>query len=377
MNIIFLCDILIVILIKDVFMEQLRNYLNICEKRCAEYMASYPLNNVTPTELRQGATEYFSRGGKRLRPAFLSLCAGAMGGKEKETAVIPAMVSVELFHTFTLVHDDIIDNDDTRRGGKSVHVLVRDMFDKSSGASDYGRDIAILAGDVIHAMSVKMLLECAKSHHFSPETVIAVAEMLEGECINELISGEALDTKLGVIKSEGFDTGDIETTLEVMRQKTGVLFSYSARAGAMLGLDTSSLEDKRVQALGAFANLSGIAFQIRDDILGITSDEKTLGKPIGSDIREGKKTIILQEAYKNANLREKAIIERTVGNPDASLSDVEEVKSIFKMRGGLEKAESIASEYIEKAKKALEVIDNSEYKELLCLAGEFMTARKM
>ena len=340
-------------------------------------MASYPLNNVTPTELRQGATEYFSRGGKRLRPAFLSLCAGAMGGKEKETAVIPAMVSVELFHTFTLVHDDIIDNDDTRRGGKSVHVLVRDMFDKSSGASDYGRDIAILAGDVIHAMSVKMLLECAKSHHFSPETVIAVAEMLEGECINELISGEALDTKLGVIKSEGFDTGDIETTLEVMRQKTGVLFSYSARAGAMLGLDTSSLEDKRVQALGAFANLSGIAFQIRDDILGITSDEKTLGKPIGSDIREGKKTIILQEAYKNANLREKAIIERTVGNPDASLSDVEEVKSIFKMRGGLEKAESIASEYIEKAKKALEVIDNSEYKELLCLAGEFMTARKM
>ncbi len=358
-------------------MERLKNYLNICEKRCAEYMSTYPLNNVTPAELRQGATEYFLRGGKRLRPAFLSLCAGAMGGKEKEMATTPAMVSVELFHTFTLVHDDIIDNDDTRRGGKSVHVLVRDMFDKSSGASDYGRDIAILAGDVIHAMSVKMLLECAKSSEFSPETVLAVAEILEGECINELISGEALDTKLGVIKSEGFHPGDAHTTLEVMRQKTGVLFSYSAKAGAMLGLDTPDATDKRVKAVGDFANLSGIAFQIRDDILGITSDEKTLGKPIGSDIREGKKTIILQEAYKNANSSEKAIIERTVGNPNASLSDVEEVKNIFKIRGGLEKADLIASEYIERAEKALEVIDNSEYKELLRLAGKFMTARKM
>lgn len=368
---------LVITFVKDVFMERLKNYLNICEKRCAEYMSSYPLDKITPYELCRGATEYFSRGGKRLRPAFLSLCAGAMGGKEKEMAVTPAMVSVELFHTFTLVHDDIIDNDDTRRGGKSVHVLVRDMFENNSGASDYGRDIAILSGDVIHAMSVKMLLECAKSREFSAETVLAVAEMLEGECINELISGEALDTKLGVIKSEGFDTGNIETTLEVMRQKTGVLFSYSARAGAMLGLDTPDLEDKRVKALGDFANLSGIAFQIRDDILGITSDEKTLGKPIGSDIREGKKTIILQESYKNASSREKEVMERTVGNPKATLSDIEEVKSIFRLRGGLEKAECVANDYIEKAKSALEIIEHSEYKELLDLAGKFMTARKM
>lgn len=358
-------------------MEKLKNYLSVCEKRCAEYMSSYSLHDVKPPELKTAATEYFNRGGKRLRPAFLSLCAGALGGKERELSVTPAMVSVELFHTFTLVHDDIIDNDETRRGGKSAHVLVRDMFEKNTGASEYGRDIAILAGDTLHALSVKMLLECASSPLFSAETVLAVAKILEGECINELLSGEAVDTRLGVIKNSTFGIEDTETTLEVMRQKTGVLFSYSARAGAMLGLDISDKNNEKVRALGEFAELSGIAFQLKDDILGIVSDEKTLGKPIGSDIREGKKTVILREAYKNADESEKAFLESVVGNSNASTTDIEKVKRIFRERGGLEKAEKLADSYIEKSKHALEKIDDSEYKDLLLLVSDFMTARKM
>ena len=358
-------------------MEQLKRYLSECEKRCAKYMNEYPKENIKPRELLIGATEYFSRGGKRLRPAFISLCAGATGGKEAENAVTPAMVSVELFHTFTLVHDDIIDNDDTRRGGKSVHVLIKDLFGGGADAEEYGRDVAILAGDTLHALSLKMLLECSKSKIFSPETVIAVAELLDGWCINELLSGETLDTRLGVIKNECFDVGDFDTTLEVMRQKTGVLFSYSAKAGAMLGLNTTNSEEKQVKALGEFANLSGIAFQLKDDILGIISDKKTLGKPIGSDIREGKKTIILQESYKNANAQERKIIESTVGNADASEESIEEVKKIFELRGGLAKAEEIANKYIDESRKALSDVCDSYYKDLLGLASQFMTARKM
>lgn len=357
-------------------MEKLKQYLGSCEKRCAEYMNSYPLENITPTELKVAATAYFNRGGKRLRPAFLALCAGAMGGKEAEMAVTPAMVSVELFHTFTLVHDDIIDNDDTRRGGKSAHILVKDMFEKNEGAKEYGRDVAILAGNTLHALSVKMLLECAHSPLFSAETVLAVAEILEGECINELLSGEAVDTRMGVIKSHSFDTSDTKTTLEVMRQKTGVLFSYSARAGAMLGINTFDKDNEKVRALGEFACLSGIAFQLKDDILGIISDEKTLGKPIGSDIREGKKTVILQEAYKNANDVEKSLMERIVGNSTADISDIERVKSIL-IEKGVDKAEKLADFYIEKSKHSLDCIENSEYKQMLLLASDFMTARKM
>ncbi len=353
-------------------MEKLINYLGVCEKRCAEYMNSYNTDDIAPSELKIGATEYFNRGGKRLRPAFLSLSAGAVGGREKEMAVTPAMVSTELFHTFTLVHDDIIDNDDTRRGGKSVHKLVEDIF----SSAEYGKDIAILAGDTLHALSVKMLLECARSPLFSAETVLSVISMLEGWCINELLAGEAVDTRQGVIKSKEFDVGDIETTLEVMRQKTGVLFSYSAKAGAMLGKNTPDTEDESVLCLGEFANLAGIAFQLKDDVLGIISDEKTLGKPIGSDIREGKKTVILQEAYKNADRTERALIEKTVGNSNAAEEDILAVKKIFVERGGIEFADSLANDYINKAINSLKKVKESEYTELLLLASHFMTARK-
>lgn len=355
-------------------MERLKEYLKTCEKRCADYFESYQKNDIRPDELRQGVVEYFLRGGKRLRPAFMSLCAGAVGGKCAENAVTPAMVSVELFHTFTLVHDDIIDNDSTRRGGKSVHVLVRDMFPNADFASDYGRDIAILAGDSLHALSVKMLLDCKG---FSSETLLGVLGMLEGECLNRLLEGEAVDTRLGLISNGGFDVGSREATLDVMTKKTGVLFEYCAKAGAMLGLDTRDSHAPEVEALGNFARMCGIAFQLKDDILGIVSDEKTLGKPIGSDIREGKKTVILQEAYKNASSEEKAVIERTVGNKNAPVNDIEKVKSIFRTCGGLDYAESLAQSYIENALRELDKIKDSEYKEILKSAADFMSARKL
>lgn len=358
-------------------MEKLKKYLGICEKRCAQYFEQYPKNDIKPDELKIGATEYFLRGGKRLRPAFLSLSAGALGGKDAEMSVTPAMVSVELFHTFTLVHDDIIDNDDTRRGGKSVHILVRDLFEGYEGASDYGRDVSILAGDTLHALAVKMLIECADSPLFSAETVLGVLKLLEGECINELLAGETDDTRLGLIKSEAFDVGTSEETLEVMRQKTGILFEYCAKAGAMLGMNIADPTVKEAVALGNFARLCGIAFQLKDDILGIISDEKTLGKPIGSDIREGKKTVILQESYKNSNDSERKLIEKTVGNRKASQEEIEAVKGIFLLRGGLEKAENLASSYIAEAMSELQKIKNSEYTELLDLAAKFMSARKL
>ncbi len=352
-------------------MQKLKDYLALCEQRCQEYMKQYDTDCIKPDELKIGALEYFSRGGKRLRPALLSLSAGAMGGKDAEMAVTPAMVSVELFHTFTLVHDDIIDNDDTRRGGKSVHILIKDMMK----SEEYGRDIAILAGDTLHALSVSMLLECAKSSLFSPETVIAVTRLLDSYCINELLAGEAVDTRMGVIKSDKFDVGNADLTLEVMTQKTGVLFEYSAMAGAMLGLNTPNTQDRNVRSLGEFAKLSGIAFQIKDDILGVVSDEKTLGKPIGSDIREGKKTLVLQEAYKNATDSERLLIEKTVGNDCASESDIDEVKGIF-ISKGVKKAEAVAEKYIQDAFRALEKINDSEYKLLLGQMSEFMMLRK-
>ncbi len=359
----------------------LHDYLKISEERCREYFTTADLKMIKPEELRRGTVEYFNRGGKRLRPAILMLCAGALGGKEAEIACIPAACAVELFHTFTLVHDDIIDNDPTRRGGKSVHVLVSDMFTNASKEKrdEYGRDVAILSGDMLHALSVKFCLDTADSNKFSPSTVIAVTKVLETECLAGVLEGEALDTREGLIKdsSKPFDTGSFEDTLNIMYKKTGYLFAFAAEAGAMLGLDTSDRTVKEVVALKEFALLCGVAFQIQDDILGITADEKTLGKPIGSDIREGKRTILLQKAYSLASAGECAEIEKVVGNKSASEDDILKIRNIFINTGAVDEARMLAKSYIEKALCLLDSVPSSHYCNILKEWAYFMSERNL
>ncbi len=362
---------------------KLHDYLKKAEACCREYFSTVSLENIRPEELRRGTVEYFMRGGKRLRPAILMLSAGVVGGESAEKAVIPSACAVELFHTFTLIHDDIIDNDSTRRGGKSVHVMVSDMFSSDTIPTDksdeYGRDTAILAGDMLHALSVKLMLDTANISRFSPKTVITVTEMLENECLSGVLEGEALDTRAGLIKDTSlpFSTGTLEESLEIMLKKTGVLFSFAARAGAMLGLDTSDKNDSRVIALGEFASLCGIAFQLQDDVLGIIADEKKLGKPIGSDIREGKRTVILQTAYEKCSDDEKKIIETTVGNQLASDCDIEKVRQIFINTGAVDSAKSLAEKYISRALVKLECFENSTYLNILKEWAVFMSERNL
>lgn len=362
---------------------KLHDYLKKAELCCREYFDTVSLNNIRPEELRRGTVEYFMRGGKRLRPAILMLSAGVVGGKDAETAVIPSACAVELFHTFTLIHDDIIDNDSTRRGGKSVHVLVSDMFTSPNvpleKSQEYGRDTAILSGDMLHALSVKLMLDTAKNSRFSPKTVISVTEMLENECLSGVLEGEALDTRAGLIKDTSlpFSTGTPEESLEIMLKKTGVLFSFAARAGAMLGLDTDDKNNVKVHSLGEFASLCGIAFQLQDDVLGIIADEKTLGKPIGSDIREGKRTVILQKAYAGCTAEEKKIIESTVGNQSANESEIEKVRQIFINTGAVDSAKRLAEEYINSALSHLDSFPESEYLNTLKEWAIFMSERNL
>lgn len=362
---------------------ELHNYLKKAEICCRDYFGTVSLDNIRPEELRRGTIEYFARGGKRLRPAILMLCAGVVGGEAAEKDVIPSACAVELFHTFTLIHDDIIDNDSTRRGGKSVHVLVADMFASPTipeeKSAEYGRDTAILAGDMLHALSVKLMLDTAKNPRFSPKTVIAVTEMLENECLSGVLDGEALDTRAGLIKDTSlpFSTGTLEESLEIMLKKTGVLFSFAARAGAMLGLDTDNRDDSRVVALGEFASLCGVAFQLQDDVLGIIADEKKLGKPIGSDIREGKRTVILQNAYERCTDSEKRIIEKTVGNQSASNSDIEKVRQIFINTGAVDSAKNLAEKYISRALERLDIFEDSIYLNILKEWAKFMSERNL
>lgn len=361
----------------------LNDYLCFSAEKCRECFSKADTSMIRPEELRLGTVEYFNRGGKRLRPAILMLSAGAVGGAEAEHAVVSAACAVELFHTFTLIHDDIIDNDATRRGGKSVHVMVSDIFENTcpdkKRRDEYGRDTAILAGDMLHALAVSLMLDSSKIPRFSPKTVIEITRLLETSCLAAILEGEAVDTAEGLLKNDSlpFSPGSFDTTLNIMEKKTGALFEWPARFGAMLGLDTCDPHAPTVDALGSFASLCGIAFQIQDDILGICADEKKLGKPVGSDIREGKHTFILQKAYERANAYQRSVIERVVGNHLCSVTEIEQVTKIFIDTEAVEYAKSLAKKYIKKAVECLDTLPSSDYKNILNEWADFMSERSL
>jgi geranylgeranyl diphosphate synthase type I len=161
----------------------------------------------------------------------------------------------------------------------------------------------------------------------------------------------------------------------MMAGKTGALFGISALSGALIGRKKADEKAPEVQALLNFAESCGIAFQLQDDILGITSTRETLGKPIGSDIREGKPTLLLLSAYQNATSEEKEFLRNVVGiSKDENL--ILQAREILIKRGGVTETEKKAAAYLESAKKSLEIIPASPYRDLLEAWRDFMLHRE-
>ena len=161
----------------------------------------------------------------------------------------------------------------------------------------------------------------------------------------------------------------------MMAGKTGALFAISALSGALIGSRQTDPDVPACSALAHFAELCGLAFQLQDDILGVTSTEKTLGKPIGSDIREGKPTILLLTAYENATEEEKEFLRRTVGT-SKNEEDILRARSILIERG-MEETRALAASYLQKATEELASLPDSTYKELLKSWCDFMLNREL
>jgi geranylgeranyl diphosphate synthase type I len=329
-----------------------------------------------PEHLREAVYSYVNRAGKRLRPAVLLLSCGAVGGDEKQA--IPAAAAVEMFHTWTLVHDDLIDNDEKRRGGYTVHAqssqIARDKLNYTKEQSrDYGRDIAVLTGDVQQGWAVSLLCDCSLKGEVNPEVTLTLIRILESYVINTLVAGETLDIQFAKRRIESFTPEEI---LDMLWRKTGALYEYSAKAGAMIGLNTTNVDEKKVVALSNFTSKCGTAFQLQDDILGIVGDERQLGKPVGSDIREGKRTTIIYYAFKNASPQQKKKMESTLGNHQATPQDIAEVTGLLTELEGISETKKMAEKIISQARRELEVLPDSSYKQLLLSWADFMVSRE-
>ncbi len=346
------------------------------EELVASYLKSEEFKNwFHPDHIKEAVYSYVNRAGKRLRPAVLLLACGAVGGKEEEA--LPAAAAVEMFHTWTLVHDDLIDNDEKRRGGWTVHaqssmMAKQQMNYTENQAKDYGRDIAILTGDVQQGWAVSLLCDCSLKGNIKPEVTLTLIRMLESYVLNTLVSGETLDIQFAKQPIESFKP---EQITEMLWRKTGALYEYCARAGAMLGLNTTNTQDKRIVALSNFTGRCGTAFQLQDDILGIIGDEEQLGKPVGSDIREGKRTTIIYYAFKNASSQQKAKLKDVLGKQEATKEKINEITLLLMQLGGISETKRMAQQIIQEARPELDALPDSHYKQLLLAWADFMISR--
>jgi len=303
--------------------ERLKSFLQNVKPMIDEFMMK--VLSGEPERLYEAAKHLPSKGGKRLRPALVLLVAKALGGSLNDA--LPAAAAVELLHNFTLVHDDIMDRDEMRRGVPTVHVL-------------YGEPMAIIAGDLLYAKAYEALLASPQG----PETVREMVRELTWAAVT-VAEGQAMD----MMFEERWDVTEDEY-LKMIEKKTGALFGTSAALGA-LAANKRELKDE----LKEFGLILGKAFQIKDDVLSLVGDEKVTGKPKYNDLREGKKTILVIYALRNLPPEKSEELKRVLGKRDASFEELERAAKLIEESGALEYAYKLAEQY---EKRALEILNS-------------------
>ena len=281
------------------------------------FRATFSTDNPVITE---AIKRMLAAGGKRLRPRITLLAAECCGGSALEHLHLAAYM--ELIHVATLIHDDVVDNAATRRGVNATAV-------------DYGNRVSVLAGDYLFAWIFKNVT--LNYPHPVPNVLSAtLADICDGEVLQLQALGN-LDLPL-------------ETYVEVARKKTASLFAASAQCGAIMG----GGGERDVEALREFGEAFGIAFQMRDDLLDMTADERSLGKPSGNDLTERKTTIPLIAALASGSGRFRAEVRRFYdgGANDAIPAIVEAIER----EGGLAATRAEIARFVERAKSALEPI---------------------
>ncbi|MGF0036437.1 polyprenyl synthetase family protein [Victivallis vadensis] len=330
---------------------------------------------VRPDYLRDAVRDYPVRGGKRLRPAMLIWSCGLLGGSES-AALYPA-AAVEVFHNWTLVHDDIIDQDDTRRGAPTSHVkLAAELGGRFSLADDdaerTGRDFAILAGDLQQGWANDLLLRSAE-HGVPPEVTVALGRRFQKLANSDLISGEALDVEFSLRELTGLKSQEVRTMLGL---KTGALLQFCTEAGAMIALNTADAEHPDVRKLSEFALAAGIAFQLRDDYLGIFGVYDSLGKALGNDLREGKATVMLLDTLRLASAADREKLLGYIGRETYSDADLDDVRRIMRDSGAAASNEAEAARLAEQARNILRSFPDNPYRQHLLDLVNFLIDRE-
>lgn len=284
-------------------------------------------------------------GGKRIRPSLMILGYAGFKGTA-DNRIVKASISIELVHSYLLMHDDVMDRDELRRNRPTVWKVFKDLHEESYGPEDsthFGYSMAIIAGDLAAAYAVQALIASGFEYD-----VVSRAIALMQDVIEKTGYGQILDMTL---EKEPLSSVKEEDVLEVHKLKTAV---YTIEGPLLLGGTLARAESSTMDAYSRYAIPVGIAFQLQDDILGVFGDEAVVGKPVGSDIREGKRTLLVVKAWERATPEQRRVLERTLGNRYAPKEDVEEVKEIIVSTGAYDYVKRLAMDYASKGVEVLE-----------------------
>lgn len=309
-------------------------------------------------------------GGKRIRPAVLYYAFLATGGKPSDK-IIEASMAVELLHTFLLIHDDIIDRDAIRHGVQTLHERYKDLIKNvqikklQTEIDHFGNSMAIIAGDMASSMACEIIFNSA----FDPKLIIRALDKLQN-IVFVTIPGEMLDVVMEYLGQA--------TEESILKMHEGKTARYTFEGPMHLGCMLADADAQYLQQFSQYALPLGVAFQLRDDILGLFGEEKKLGKPIASDIIEGKQTLLIIKALEFGTKQDKEFIQKHLGNKQITQHQILEFTEIIRRTGSLDYSHQLAEKLIQEALTELEKIDfkNEEARIFFHGIAEYMLKRE-
>jgi geranylgeranyl diphosphate synthase type I len=319
-------------------MSELPQYLESVVKQIDHMIDRYFVDTVG--ELNKASAHLLAAGGKRLRPAVVMLAADAVRPGSSDD-ILSAALALEITHTFTLIHDDIMDDDNLRRGVQTVHT----KWDMPTG---------ILAGDVLYARAFEYLCKATAKD----DAKVRAVTMLARACA-DICEGQHRDMSF----EHRTDVDEYEY-LEMVRKKTGVLYAAAAGIGGILG----GGNPMQVKTLYNFGLNTGIAFQIQDDLIDLLTPSEKSGKDRASDLREGKQTLIMIKAREKGIDLLKYRRELSDADIDAAIKELTEA-------GVIDEVKKVASDLVDDSNKHLAILPPSKERQLLMEIGEFFVTR--
>ncbi|MBP5586477.1 MAG: polyprenyl synthetase family protein [Lentisphaeria bacterium] len=358
-------------------MEAFKDELRRVGEQIGEFIQNDPFpETVRPPALGDAVRDYPGRGGKRIRPALVLWACELFGGDREQA--IPAAAAIEIYHNWTLVHDDIIDRDDLRRGMPSTHVTVRDYAASKLNAAPeqaafFGESLAILAGDVQQGWAVERLASVA-DRGVDPALALTLVRAMQTKLNRELISGEARDVEFELLDPSAVSIPDV---MSMINGKTGAIMEFALHCGAAIAKGAYEPKSPDFVALSRYAVNLAAAFQLQDDMLGVFGDEKVLGKPICSDFQEAKPTMLFLEAIHHLDAAGRARLDSCLRLPRYTDADVAAIRAILTESGSAETVRNSIAALSACASAALRQLPDNQWRTMLDTLVEQMLVRSV